>query len=129
MKPKLYLFAFAVVLVTLSSCFRMAKPVTNKEETINALNAEWRAVDDDSKIEMILFAGKNYLMSIRKPDGDLQLINGDWQYTGVGKATLLNCPYPVRVQLVNDLKLVVNNKDIYKCKGSGNSRYSFKIHL
>lgn len=129
MKPKLYLFVCAITLISLSSCFRTPKSVTNKEETINALNAEWRAVDDDSKIEMILFTGKNYLMNIRKPDGDLQLVTGDWQYTGVGKAKLLDSPYPINVQLVNDLKLIVNNKDIYKCKESANSHYSFKIHL
>ena len=126
MKPKVYLFAFAITLISLSSCFRIAQPVTNKEETINALNGEWRPVDDDLKVEMILFAGKNYLMNIRNPDGDLQIITGNWQYTGVGKAELLKSPYPIKVQFISDSKMVVNNKDAYKSKSS---HYSFKIHL
>jgi hypothetical protein len=129
MKLKLYLFALTVTLISLSSCFRVATPITNEQETINALNTEWRAVDGDTKLETILFTGKSYLLCIRKPNGDLQTVNGNWQYTGVGKGELLDSPFPISIQLVNDLKLVVNNKDIYKCKKPANSHYSFKIHL
>jgi hypothetical protein len=85
-----------VISFCLSSCMLIpAKPVTTKQETINALLGTWKPRDaEKSQVKSIDFEDKDangryrLIIKIARDSTEVQTFDGTWQYVDVGSAVL-----------------------------------------
>ena len=114
-----------VISVCLSSCMLMpAKPVTTKQETINALLGTWKPKDPDkSPVKSIDFEDKDangryrVVIKVAKDSTDVQTYDGTGQYVDVGSAVLYySMNLSSDVMLRNSEQMLVEGTAVFEKK-------------